>query len=90
MDLQTIHDELQMIHKKVDRIEHMLESYIKPSCSEMSEHIHFIKQVYDTIKTPLHYVSDRIQKYIGRKDRVVAFSTTDVIDYFPINADTTS
>jgi hypothetical protein len=90
MDIQTIYDELQMIHTKVDRIEHLIESYIKPSCSEMSAHIHFIKQVYDTIKTPLHYVSDRIQKYIGRNDRVIAFSTTDVIDYFPLNVDKTS
>jgi hypothetical protein len=81
MDLQTIHNDLQLLHNKVDRIENLLESYIKPSCNEMSEHIHFIKHVYDTIKTPLHYVSERIQKYIVRKECAIAFPTTDVIDY---------
>jgi len=81
MDIQTIYDEIKQLHEKVDRIEHMIESYVKPSCKEMSEHIQFIQCVYDTIKTPLHYVSDKLQKYIIRKECVVAFPTQEVIDF---------
>ena len=31
----------------------------------MGDHIDFVNNVYDTVKVPLHYISNRVQKMIG-------------------------
>ena len=31
----------------------------------MGDHIDFVNNVYDTVKVPLHYISNKVQKMIG-------------------------
>ena len=68
-----VEEQLVLINEKLDRIESILETYVKPSCNEMHTHIQFINSVYDAIKTPLFYASNKIKSFIP--------STTEVIDY---------
>ena len=37
----------------------------RKNCNKMGDHIDFVNNVYDTVKVPLHYISNKVQKMIG-------------------------
>ena len=51
------------LNEKLDRIERLLENEILNNCNKMSNHIDFIERVYEYIKYPLFFISDKM-KYI--------------------------
>ena len=56
-----IRNEITILKNKIERMEN---SIIK-NCDKMGDHIDFVNNVYDTVKVPLHYLSNKVQKMIG-------------------------
>ena len=64
--------EIMNLKKKVERMEEKLDSVLEKldtsiikNCDKMGDHIDFVNNVYDTVKVPLHYLSNKVQKMIG-------------------------
>lgn len=67
--LERILEKLESIEKRLGNIEKQL-SYVQESSENMNEHISFVEDVYDTVKTPFYYVMNKIKPigYIPTKD----------------------
>jgi hypothetical protein len=67
-----IRNEFTMLKSKIERMEEKLDAILKKmdndiikNCDKMGDHIDFVNNVYDTVKVPLHYISNKVQKMIG-------------------------
>jgi hypothetical protein len=67
-----IRDEITILKNKIERIEEKLDAILQKmdnniikNCDKMGDHIDFVNNVYDTVKVPLHYLSNKVQKMIG-------------------------
>ncbi len=67
-----IRNEITSLKTKIDRIEEKLDAILQKmdttiikNCDKMGEHIDFVNNVYDTVKVPLHYISNKVQRMIG-------------------------
>ena len=57
------------LNDKLDRIEQLLNNEILNNCNKMSNHIDFIERIYEYIKYPLFYISDKL-KYLSLKQSI--------------------
>lgn len=57
------------LNEKLDRIEKLLNNEILNNCNKMSNHIDFIERIYDYIKFPLFYITDKV-RYITSRSKV--------------------
>ena len=53
------------MEEKLDSVLEKLDTSIIKNCDKMGDHIDFVNNVYDTVKVPLHYLSNKVQKMIG-------------------------
>jgi hypothetical protein len=67
-----IRNEITILKKKIERMEEKLDAILQrmdnsiiKNCDKMGDHIDFVNNVYDTVKVPLHYLSNKVQKMIG-------------------------
>ncbi len=58
---------LNDINKKLDRIEERL-IQLEKTQNKMDTHIDFIEDIYDNIKHPLNYVTNKINNYLQYTD----------------------
>lgn len=58
------------ITEKLDRIETILNNEILTKCNKMSTHIDFIERIYDYIKFPLFYITDKL-RYITSRSNIL-------------------
>lgn len=65
-------EKLDKLEKKIDAIDDKLsilmeymESEVVPSTNKMSSHIDFIECTYTKVSAPLHFVCNKINRYIG-------------------------
>lgn len=49
------------LNERLDRIEKLLNNEILNNCNKMSNHIDFIERIYDYIKFPLFYITDKVR-----------------------------
>ena len=54
-EISNIKEELNAINKKLDKILEVL----KTDCKKMADHIDFIEEVYDKVKSPFHFIMNR-------------------------------
>lgn len=57
------------LNEKLDRIEKLLNNEILNNCNKMSSHIDFIERIYDYVKLPLFYITDKV-RYITSQRKV--------------------
>ena len=57
------------LNNKLTRIEQLLNNEILNNCNKMSNHIDFIERIYEYIKYPLFYISDKF-KYLSLKQNI--------------------
>jgi len=55
-EISNIKEELNAINKKLDKILEIMET----DCKKMADHIDFIEKVYDNVKSPFHFIMNRI------------------------------
>lgn len=62
--LNNINNRLDVIDKRIEKIENKLNG-IDKSTSNMDSHIQFVENVYDKIKQPLAYATNKINYFIS-------------------------
>ena len=64
-EIVILKSKIERIDEKLDAILQKMNTNIIKNCDKMGEHIDFVNNVYDTVKVPLHYISNKVQKMIG-------------------------
>ena len=52
---------LERIDNRLSKMEERLDN-IEQDCKKMDQHINFVESIYATIKTPFHYIMNRVTK----------------------------
>lgn len=67
IELTHIYNRLQELNEKIDYNTKMLNDIlklinndVKKNCDKMNEHIEFVENVYDAVKSPLNYICNTI------------------------------
>jgi hypothetical protein len=64
-ELKELTDRIEMIERKLDLILLKLDGSVIKNCDKMGNHIDFVNSVYTTVKVPLNYISNKIQRIIN-------------------------
>ena len=64
-ELKELMHRIEVIEKKLDLILLKLDGSVIKNCDKMGTHIDFVNSVYTTVKVPLNYISNKIQKIIN-------------------------
>lgn len=64
-EIVNLKNKMKLIEEKLDSILQKMDNCVVKNCDKMGEHIDFVNSVYDTVKVPLHYISNKVQKIIG-------------------------
>jgi len=63
--LDSLEYKLIDLEVKLNKITDLLERDITPNCNKMSTHIDFIDKVYDTVKSPLNFMCNKVNLLSG-------------------------
>ena len=72
-EIKILKNQVERMEEKLDAIMQKLDTNIIKNCDKMGEHIDFVNNVYDTVKGPLHYISNKVQKIIGGSTNPTVF-----------------
>lgn len=64
-EIVNLKNKMELIEEKLNTILQKMDNNIIKNCDKMGHHIDFVNNVYDTVKVPLHYISNKVQKIIG-------------------------
>lgn len=53
--------EIEELHRKMDNIERLLKENSE-NCQKMSNHIDFVERIYEYVKRPLFFLTERIKR----------------------------
>lgn len=65
--LNAIESKMNVLENKIDEIKQQV-SKCETSCKTMDDHINFVEDVYQTLRTPLDYVRFSVNKIVGNND----------------------
>lgn len=79
LSLEILKERTEEMNKKLDKLCRLVDEHVVPDCDKMSSHINFIETVYNTVKNPLGFLCNRINRVIGMIDngRRYTYSLTD-------------
>lgn len=63
--LNSLEYKLIDLEIKLNKILELLENDIKPNCNKMNTHIDFVDKVYDSVKNPLDFICNKVNKLSG-------------------------
>lgn len=52
---------------KLNKIIELIENDVAPNCNKMSSHIDFVDKVYDTVKSPLNFMCNKVNLLSGKE-----------------------
>jgi len=64
-EITNLKYQVERIEEKLNVILQKLDNSIIKNCDKMGDHIDFVNSVYDTVKVPLHYISNKIHKIVN-------------------------
>jgi hypothetical protein len=64
-ELKELMHRIEVIERKLDLILLKLDGSVIKNCDKMGTHIDFVNSVYTTVKVPLNYISNKIQRIIN-------------------------
>lgn len=64
-EITNLKSQVERIEEKLDIILQKLDNNIIKNCDKMGDHIDFVNNVYETVKVPLHYISNKIHKIVN-------------------------
>ena len=73
-EITNLKSQVERIEEKLDIILQKLDNNIIKNCDKMGDHIDFVNNVYETVKVPLHYISNKIHKIVNPLGSVSAVS----------------
>jgi hypothetical protein len=65
--LDSLEEKINDLDDKLSDILILLERDIKPNCNKMSSHIDFVDNVYDTVKSPLNFICNKVNLLSGKE-----------------------
>ena len=68
-DIEEINKRLSNIEVALKDISSKLDNDIKNECKKMGTHIDFIESVYDNVKHPLGYITNKIKFLSSKEDK---------------------
>lgn len=66
--LDSLEYKLIDLEVKLNKILELLENDVAPNCNKMSSHIDFIDKVYDTVKSPLNFMCNKVNVLSGNEN----------------------
>lgn len=66
--LDSLEYKLIDLEVKLNKITELLENDVAPNCDKMSSHIDFVDKVYDTVKSPLNFVCNKVNVLSGNEN----------------------
>ena len=67
--LDSLEYKLIDLEVKLNKITDLLERDISPNCNKMSSHIDFIDKVYDSVKSPLNFMCNKVNVLSGNESK---------------------
>jgi hypothetical protein len=64
-EITNVKNKIERIEEKLDAILQKMDNNLIKNCDKIGDHVDFVNNVYDTVKVPLHYLSNKVQKMIG-------------------------
>ena len=65
--LNSLEYKLIDLEVKLNTILELLENDVAPNCNKMSSHIDFVDKVYDTVKSPLNFMCNKVNVLSGKE-----------------------
>jgi hypothetical protein len=65
--MDKLEDKMDKMGDKIDQILLILNKDISKNTKKMGDHIDFVENVYEQVKSPLGFICNRIKHYIGNK-----------------------
>lgn len=62
MDENNIFSKLLELENKISKLEEKIDKLLK-TCGNMDDHISFVETIYETLKSPINFISNNI-KYL--------------------------
>lgn len=59
-----LEEKIDIINNKLKEKEKRIEN-IELSCNKLNNHIDFIEETYSTLRTPLDFVKNKVENYLG-------------------------
>jgi hypothetical protein len=72
--LELLKDQLNSIEDKLNRLIQTIQdkdAIIVENCVKMGAHINFVNDVYESIKTPMFYISDKINTMMDTSNKSI-------------------
>jgi hypothetical protein len=66
--LDSLEYKLIDLEVKLNKILELLENDVAPNCNKMSTHIDFVDKVYDTVKSPLNFMCNKVNILSGNEN----------------------
>lgn len=66
--LDSLEYKLIDLEIKLNKITELLENDVAPNCNKMSTHIDFVDKVYDTVKSPLNFMCNKVNILSGNEN----------------------
>ena len=67
--LQSINKRLDSIEEKIDTINIKIDTDVVNECQKMGSHIDFIEKVYENVKHPLGYITNKIKFLTANEEK---------------------
>lgn len=65
--LNSLEYKLIDLEVKLNKIIELIENDVAPNCNKMSSHIDFVDNVYDTVKSPLNFMCNKVNILSGKE-----------------------
>ena len=78
LKIEQLNVKIEQINVKIDEILNILKKDISRNTKKMSDHINFVENVYENVKSPLGFICNTITHYIGS----TKYTLNSKIDYF--------
>ena len=65
--LDSLEYKLIDLEVKLNKIIELIENDVAPNCNKMSSHIDFVDNVYDTVKSPLNFMCNKVNVLSGKE-----------------------
>ena len=65
--IKNLNEKIEKLNEKIDHVLLILNKDISKNTKKMGDHIDFVENVYENVKSPLGFICNTIKHYIGTK-----------------------
>lgn len=64
--LDKLEADISQLAQSMQELKDIMKTDIIPKCSKMESHIDFIEEVYAKVKSPLHFICNKVNRMTGK------------------------